>query len=175
MSTQNLNIGPNRSSGHKEATEDHTTAAKLDSQGEGGDPKGLLQNRLLNSDRVGRAALFDQDDFLCVASSKKPFDLEPDQVRKILDGMLTFARQGDPTMASGDGHPPTKLHVGSEGTADVTNGTADYIQATLNGKPFVAARSATYVLLVEGVDGTDEGALITTIQSFTQGLEELTL
>jgi hypothetical protein len=72
-----------RSSGHKEPTEDHATIAKMKNQGEGGDVEKLLQQRLLSNDQVSRAALYDESDFLCVGSSSKRFQVEPDQVRKV--------------------------------------------------------------------------------------------
>ena len=54
-----------------------------DEQGEGGDPEKLLQQRILSNSNVARAALYDEADFLCVASSKKQFNVEPDNVRKV--------------------------------------------------------------------------------------------
>ncbi|KAK1921404.1 hypothetical protein DB88DRAFT_500649 [Papiliotrema laurentii] len=133
MSTQNLNIGPLRSSGHKEATEEHAEVAHLSTRGENGDPKALLQNRLLNNPQVLRAALYDHDDFLPVASSTKQFDLSPDLVRKILDGLLTYSRVGDPTAAGGAGQPPQGLNLGNEGHVTVKNGDADKIVGELKG------------------------------------------
>ena len=62
-------------------------------QGEDGSPVALLQTRLLNNALVGRAALFDHDDFLCVASSKQRFDIDPDGVRKA--GVSLFAPLDD--------------------------------------------------------------------------------
>ena len=153
MSTQNLNTGGLRSSGHKDATEDHATIAKLNNQGEGGDVEKLLQNRVLNNTSVARAALYDHDDFLCVASSTKQFKLEPDDVRKVLDGLLTYSRVNDPTFAHGDGPPPKHLTIGQEGKADVKDGGNDQIVAELNGKVLILARSARFVILVEGVEG----------------------
>jgi hypothetical protein len=57
--------------------------AIADIQGEGGNPESLLKSRILSSDQVSRAALWDHDDFLCVASSSKAFDISPDHVRKV--------------------------------------------------------------------------------------------
>ena len=123
----------------------------------------MLQNRVLNNSSVARAALYDHDDFLCVASSKQQFKLEPDDVRKVcfaqpvpaswpirrypepstclaftdiqvLDGLLTYSRLNDPTFAHGDGPPPTHLKLGQEGKADVKDGGNDQIIAELNGK-----------------------------------------
>lgn len=149
-----------RSSGHKEATEDHATIAKLSTQGDNGDPEALLQNRLLNNSQVARAAMYDEADFLCVASSKQQFKVEPDEVRKvrrwsipsrchtsrssmkaradiddcqILDGLLTFSRIGDPTAASGNGEPPQHFSLG-EGKVNVKNGDNDRVVGELNGK-----------------------------------------
>jgi hypothetical protein len=48
--------------------------------------------------------------------------------------MLTFARQGDPTVAGGAGTPPKHLSLGDEGKADVRDGNQDYIVAELNGR-----------------------------------------
>jgi hypothetical protein len=59
--------------------------------------------------------------------------LEPDDVRKVYDGLLTSQRQGDPTMAN-VGEAPKSLSIGSEGRADVKSGDADRLVATLNGK-----------------------------------------
>lgn len=138
---------------------------------------------------MSRAALYDHDDFLCIASSSQAFDLPPDDVRKILDGQLTFSRQGDPTMASGAAHPPDNLSVGKEGKASVKRGNGDWIVAELNGKagpclrcptcadarqPFIAARTATNVLLVEGNEDANVGSLETLVQSFQEGLQQLT-
>ncbi|KAK8850761.1 hypothetical protein IAR55_004681 [Kwoniella newhampshirensis] len=173
MSTQNLNTGPARHSGHKEATEEHTTAAEIDSKAESGDTEALLNNRLLDNNQVSRAALYDETDFLCVASSTKQFDLQPDDVRKILDGMLTFARQNDPTTANGDGPAPQNIKLGSEGSASVKNGNADSIVAELDGKIIIAARTATFVLLVEGVADANQGSLETTVMSFIEGLQKV--
>ncbi|WWC63732.1 uncharacterized protein I303_106337 [Kwoniella dejecticola CBS 10117] len=173
MSTQNLHTGPAKHSGHKEATEEHTDAAKLNSQAEGGDYEDLLKNRILNNSQVSRAALFDESDFLTVASSPKQFNVEPEDVRKILDGLLTFSRQGDPTFASGDGQAPQNLKIGSEGSASVKTGNADYIVAELSGKLIIAARTAKLVLLVEGTDGANQSSLEGTVSSFTEGLEKL--
>ena len=72
-----------RSSGHKEATEDHVTVAKMRDQGEGGDMEKLLQQRVLSNSQVSRAALYDEADFLCVGSSKQQFNVEPEDVRKV--------------------------------------------------------------------------------------------
>ncbi|WRT69332.1 uncharacterized protein IL334_006316 [Kwoniella shivajii] len=173
MSTQNLNTGPAKHSGHKEATEEHTTAAQLESKGESGDTEALLKNRILNNSQVSRAALYDESDFLCVASSTKQFNLQPDDVRKIFDGMLTFARQGDPTAAHGDGPTPQQIKMGSEGSASVKNGNADSIVAELDGKLIIAARTATLILIVEGVSDANQSSLETTILSFTEGLQKL--
>lgn len=52
--------------------------------------------------------------------------------------MLTFARQGDPTVAGGAGTPPKHLSLGDEGKADVKDGNQDYIVAQLNGKVSVS-------------------------------------
>jgi hypothetical protein len=99
------NTGPLRSSGHKEATADHRTVSDLktkvgscrsmvtvarlmDAQGDGGDPEALLQNRLLSNSQVGRAAMYDHDDFLCVSSSQQRFKLEPDDIRKVCGDSL---------------------------------------------------------------------------------------
>ena len=54
-----------------------------DPKGEGGDVEALLKNRVLNNNSVSRAAMYDHDDFLCVASSTKRFNLEPEDVRKV--------------------------------------------------------------------------------------------
>jgi hypothetical protein len=45
----------------------------------------LLQNRLLSSDQVARGALYDHDDFECVAAGGKggKFDLGAEDVRKV--------------------------------------------------------------------------------------------
>ncbi|KAK6906332.1 hypothetical protein L486_06105 [Kwoniella mangroviensis CBS 10435] len=174
MSTQNLNTGPAKHSGHKEATEDHTVAAKLESQAEGGDYEALMKSRILDNSQVSRAALYDESDFLCVASSPKQFNVEPHDIRKILDGLLTFARQGDPTAASGDGQAPQNLKLGSEGSASVKTGNADYIVAELSGKLIIASRTAKLVLIVEGADGANQASLENTVQSFTEGLQKLT-
>ncbi|WWC90945.1 uncharacterized protein L201_005883 [Kwoniella dendrophila CBS 6074] len=173
MSTQNLHTGPAKHSGHKEATEEHTTAAQLNSRAEGGDYENLLQTRILNNSQVSRAALYDEEDFLCVASSKQQFNLQPDDVRKILDGLLTFARQNDPTAASGDGHAPDNIKIGSEGNASVKTGNADYIVAELSGKLIVAARTSKLVLLVEGTDEANQSSLEGTVSSFTDSLQQL--
>ncbi|WVR08278.1 hypothetical protein IAU60_005325 [Kwoniella sp. DSM 27419] len=175
MTTQNLNSDALRHSGHKEPTEEHATIAQMKSQGDNGDPEALLQNRILNRDEVTRAALYDHDDFLCVASSKKQFDVEPDDVRKILDGLLTYARQNDPTMASGNGEPPKHLKVGNEGGANVTSGDGERMIADLNGKTFIAARTATFVLLVEANSDANVGSLESIIQAFQEGLQQVTL
>lgn len=53
------------------------------SQGEGGDPEALLNNRILNNNSVSRAALYDETDFLCIASSNNRINLEPEDVRKV--------------------------------------------------------------------------------------------
>lgn len=37
----------------------------------------------MSNGQVSRAALYDKDDFLCVASSTNRFDLEPDDVCKV--------------------------------------------------------------------------------------------
>lgn len=55
--------------------------------------------------------------------------------------MLTFARQGDPTVAGGAGTPPKHLSLGEEGKADVKDGNQDYIVAELNGR--VSSMTAT--------------------------------
>ena len=52
-------------------------------QGAGGDMEKLLQERVLSNGQVGRAALYDESDFLCVGSSTKQFNVEPDEVRKV--------------------------------------------------------------------------------------------
>ncbi|WVW79654.1 hypothetical protein I302_101623 [Kwoniella bestiolae CBS 10118] len=173
MSTQNLNTGPAKHSGHKEATEEHITAAKLNSQAEGGDYEELLKSRILNNSQVSRAALYDEEDFLCVASSPKQFNVQPDDVRKILDGLLTYARQNDPTAAFGDGQAPENLKLGGEGNASVKSGNADYIVAELSGKLLIAARTAKLVLIVEGSEGANQASLENTVQSFTEGLQKL--
>ncbi|RSH91619.1 hypothetical protein EHS25_008988 [Saitozyma podzolica] len=164
-----------RSSGHKDVTEDHTTIAQMASQGDGADPEALLRNRVLNNGQVCRAALYDKDDFLCVASSRSQFDLEPDDVRKMLDGVLTFSRAKDPTAAGGNGDVPKRVAVGREGAAAVRNGNADRIVADLSGKTFIAAPTARHILLLEGKDGASESSLETVVQSFQAGLQALTL
>ncbi|CAD6584587.1 MAG: hypothetical protein TREMPRED_003869 [Tremellales sp. Tagirdzhanova-0007] len=169
------NSGPLRSSGHKQATEEHATAAKIATQGDDGDPEALLQNRILNNTHVSRAALYDTSDFLCIASSKSRFNLEPDHVRKILDGLLTYSRVGDPTVAGGAGDPPRKLHLGEEGQANVIDGDEDHIVGDLSGNTLIAARTATLVVLVEGKGEADRTSLETTVASFQEGLQALAL
>ncbi|OCF43482.1 hypothetical protein I317_02632 [Kwoniella heveanensis CBS 569] len=174
MTTQNLQSAPLRTSGHKEPTEDHATIAQMNSQGDSADPEALLKNRILNRSEVSRAALYDQDDFLCVASSTKQFDVEPEDIRKILDGLLTYSRQGDPTVASGDGEPPKHFSVGKEGGATVKSGDGEAMVAELNGKTLIATRTAKFVLLVEANEGANQASLETIVQAFQEGLQQLT-
>ncbi|KAL7423470.1 hypothetical protein Q5752_001050 [Cryptotrichosporon argae] len=166
-----------RSSGHKDATEDHQTVSAMNNMGPDNmfDPEDVLNKRILSHDAVDRAALYDESDFLCLASSVAHFNVEPDDVRKILDGLLTYARQDDPTVAGGAGQPPAHLSVGADGRADVKAGDDDKIVAELNGKPFIAARTAKYVLLTEGKEGANVDVLSTVVQSFQAGLQTIAL
>lgn len=109
-----------------------------------------------------------------MASSTKQFNLQPDDVRKVLDGLLTYSRVNDPTFASGDGAPPKHLSIGAEGKANVEDGGNDQIIAELNGRVLIAARSARFVILVEGVEGAKSQVLSTSVASFAEGLQVLT-
>lgn len=107
---------------------------------------------------------------------------------QLLDGLLTYSRLNDPTFAHGDGPPPTHLKLGEEGKADVKDGGNDQIIAELNGrvrlpyfigrpklisKVLIAARSAHYVILVEGVEGAKQDVLSTSVAGFAEGLQSL--
>ncbi|GFZ48448.1 hypothetical protein JCM24511_06196 [Saitozyma sp. JCM 24511] len=139
------------------------------SQGDGADPEALLRNRVLNNGQVSIAALYDKDDFLCVASSTSQFDLEPNDVRKMLNGVLTFSRAEDPTAAGENGEIPRRVAVGREGAASVRIGNADRIVAELSGETFIAAPTARHILLLEGKEGASESSLETVVQLFQAG------
>lgn len=70
---------------------------------------------------------------------------------------MTYARQNDPTAATGNGPPPHRLTIGSEGKADVKDGNQDYITATLAGKVSGpsgrAAAELTMPAIYRGKDG----------------------
>jgi hypothetical protein len=107
---------------------------------------------------------------------------------QVLDGLLTYSRLNDPTFAHGDGPPPTHLKLGAEGKADVKDGGNDQIIAELNDRVspsstylgleadvqvLIAARSAHYVILVEGVEGAKQDVLSTSVAGFAEGLQSL--
>jgi hypothetical protein len=108
---------------------------------------------------------------------------------QILDGLLTYSRVNDPTFAHGDGPPPKHVTIGQEGKADVQDGGNDQIIAELNGKVsqiqiwsslsliiqvLILARSARFVILVEGVEGAKADVLSTSVAGFAEGLQVLT-